>query len=172
MRRTDKLRECVAVGECRPGHRSSKDTRRWCKGRIGVEHQWAWSQSVVKGADAATGERGFWVEHESCSGCGREKLHWPAFRRCHCGTLMQKPEPSPALIAKWGRKSASMRNYGPRVCMACGYEPSDEIAEEFVGGTYRKVRPRVPCKCEIEARKASNRIRHDRSNCTASTNSK
>ena len=40
----DAQRECVQVGECRPAHRSTKDTRHWCKGRVGIPHTWEWQR--------------------------------------------------------------------------------------------------------------------------------
>lgn len=41
-RRGNQERECVAIGECRPKHRAKKPTRRWCKGKVGIEHDWQW----------------------------------------------------------------------------------------------------------------------------------
>ncbi len=38
----DKVRECVAIGECRPPAKSKKDTKRWCGGKPGRTHRFAW----------------------------------------------------------------------------------------------------------------------------------
>lgn len=47
----DRVRACVAIGECRPPARSKKNTKRWCGGKPGREHQWAWvvSSSLPNG---------------------------------------------------------------------------------------------------------------------------
>lgn len=42
QRTSNHQRGCVAVGECQPPHIGSKDTRHYCKGKVGVEHQWRW----------------------------------------------------------------------------------------------------------------------------------
>lgn len=42
-RAVDAERTCIQVGECRPRHVSSKSTRRWCKGKVGREHDWQWT---------------------------------------------------------------------------------------------------------------------------------
>lgn len=50
-------------GPARAQHRSKKDTRRWCRGKPGVEHQLVVTLSDVRGLPKL-------VQH--CSSCGRE----------------------------------------------------------------------------------------------------
>lgn len=156
----DKERECIALGECRPRHASRKDTRRWCRGRVGVEHQWQLRGGKLHSVDQKTGELGFTNEREQCAACGREKFRYPLPRRCHCGVVMTEPEPSAAQVEKWGRARA-MRGRRP-ICTACHYEPSFDIPEWFVNGAYQPERARTKCECEIAAAKAANREKYQR----------
>lgn len=58
-----------------PKHKAKKDTRRWCRGRVGVQHEPEWRKSV----------RGPWSEH-ACRACGRIMdycFKW--HRNCICG---------------------------------------------------------------------------------------
>ena len=42
-------------------HRSHKDTKRWCRGKVGVKHKWA-----------RYGDR--WYIHDVCTVCGKRYL--------------------------------------------------------------------------------------------------
>src|SRR5271165_530401 len=51
-------------GPSEPAHRSSKNTRRWCKGKVGREHKLVTSLIVES--------YGFPYVVRHCSGCGKE----------------------------------------------------------------------------------------------------
>lgn len=115
----DRTRECIADGHCRPRHRSAKNMRRWCRGRVGVEHSWAWVplkefrkyrrgdyETHSDGSTRRYFKGGFWrrVEMQECSACQRIGEARRSF--CHCGELMVEDER--------GRFNAILR------CPGCG----------------------------------------------------
>lgn len=58
--------------EVDPKHRSSKDTKRWCKGRIGVEHATVWKDHWYN-FEARSSKRGLASREElACVECGRQ----------------------------------------------------------------------------------------------------
>jgi hypothetical protein len=77
---------CREAGECRPPHRSRKNRRDWCKGRVGIPHTWEWLRS----RDDVDRERRFGMrynritEHPVCFGC--EKIDFRSRSYCRlCG---------------------------------------------------------------------------------------
>lgn len=67
----DAHRECIAVGECRPRHNSRKDTKRWCKGRVGVPHIWLFEESVQTRFGVPLAPTRWRYESVRCFGCGK-----------------------------------------------------------------------------------------------------
>lgn len=85
-------RACVARGECRPKHRASKDTARWCKGKRGVEHQYEWRAydslpNHFHGHRTPTPE----VEWQMrvCATCGRQEWQTRYIHKA-CGGLVHR----------------------------------------------------------------------------------
>jgi ribosomal protein L37E len=113
--------DCVEVGECRPKHRGTKDTRRWCKGRVGVPHTWEWLRDRN---DAEREQRMGLVynritEHPVCFGC--EKVDFKSRSYCAlCG------EPWPNLHHEMSRLVWRLRP-----CERCG------------AASFTRVRPRA-----------------------------
>lgn len=76
---------CKAVEVVRPEapapHRSRKDTKRWCKGKVGREHAYRWILSPIR---FGTQPPSWW--EELCETCGR-KARWctRGFKECICG---------------------------------------------------------------------------------------
>lgn len=73
-----------------PRHRSRKDTKRWCRGKVGVEHRYEWVRDERRDyAHALRGERTpdekmWW--HRRCSECLREAEYCAGFfGECICG---------------------------------------------------------------------------------------
>ncbi len=60
----------------RPRKANKKDTRRWCRGKLGLEHRYHWQPKSGS----------HWFE-EVCSGCGKQR-RWCGgwFRTCICGS--------------------------------------------------------------------------------------
>lgn len=81
---------CIEVGECRPKHRSSKDTHRWCKGRVDIPHTWEWQrQRTHLEIEQRMGLRYNRITEEPvCFGCGKID-----FRRRHYCRLCGEPWP-------------------------------------------------------------------------------
>lgn len=85
----DAQRDCVAVGECRPPHHGSKNTRHYCKGKIGVEHQWRWMRCATIPNESYYHKRhGNAITYERlvCIVC--MKLDYRTRERCSCCTAM------------------------------------------------------------------------------------
>lgn len=139
-RQSDAERDCVAAGECRPPHHSRKDKRRWCRGKPGIEHQWAWRRlqdlpNASRPPQLSAEQRARLIERqglgalseiEVCEAChkraGQTRL------RCHCGALIP---------------SGERGRYRERSCPACGYRPHWYPRH----GQPRQLRPR--CQCEL-----------------------
>jgi hypothetical protein len=81
MRQVNADRECVANGFCRPSHRSSKATGRWCMGHIGVPHLYMWERKTDGYANNVASR---WLHDERvCFVCGRkEHRHRVTCRVC------------------------------------------------------------------------------------------
>lgn len=94
-RKKNKDRECVETGECRPPHAGSKDTRHYCKGKVGVEHQWRWMRCVDIPNDSFHGRRrseSIIRERLVCVVC--MKLDYRARDRCaHCLMILGTDDP-------------------------------------------------------------------------------
>lgn len=61
----------VHNGPSVPKHRSGKDTKRWCFGKVGREHEYrCFAQNIGTGA----GEIRYYAL--CCSHCGKEKARW------------------------------------------------------------------------------------------------
>lgn len=118
----DKHRECIEQGHCRPRHQSKKDCASWCKGRVGVEHDWEW-RPVIDAADGARfgtfldgrvrfrnegDEHGWAVERQHCLCCGRRGA---TRKRCHCGELLTPLKTG----SRWRYDRFESH------CAACGY---------------------------------------------------
>lgn len=106
-------RECISAGECRPQHRSSKDTRRWCKGVDGREHCWQWvfRHELANANRRLAHGRGIVWQQQVCDGCGKQR-GWSAMRPVHlfCGTPVEKTRTSerqakvgPSVLVQWFR---------------------------------------------------------------------
>lgn len=65
-----------------PKHRSSKDTKRWCKGKVGREHDYVWV------AYRPFERPSFDASIQECSKC--HKLLWKTWVRGHM-PLKKKP---------------------------------------------------------------------------------
>jgi hypothetical protein len=71
MRQINASRECVADGFCRPTHRSSKPTGRWCMGHVGVSHLYMWERKSCGYANVVASR---WLHEERiCFMCGRKE---------------------------------------------------------------------------------------------------
>lgn len=143
----DQSRTCIAIGECRPAHQPKKDRTTWCRGRVGVEHQWDWLQCDryrsygrpfrVSGANRPMFRsnlddiHGYSLEMKHCHGCGRDGSYR---HRCHCGEYLVRAEtgqrwdyylvcPGCLYTPDWPRIYAGMSSewqYTPdRPCHAC-----------------------------------------------------
>ena len=92
IRSVDATRECIAVGECRPTHRATKDRRHWCKGRVGMAHEWRWTPEDRLPNTNRYGRRHRSVitrERLVCVECGRQD--WATRQRCaDCGTFIRR----------------------------------------------------------------------------------
>lgn len=82
----DKYRECVSIGECRPPHKASKNTRDWCKGRIGIPHMYMYEPDhrFMYRHQARPNWRWFF-ESLVCFGCGRIDTMWARITCRDCG---------------------------------------------------------------------------------------
>lgn len=102
---------CVEVGECRPAHRGSKDTRHWCKGRVGIPHTWEWlrqrSQIELEQRYRMTYNR--ITEEPICFGCSKVDSRRRHYCR-HCG------EPWPTLHHEMPPRM--LWHFAP--CVRCG----------------------------------------------------
>lgn len=160
MKQLDKQRECVALGECRPRHSSKKDTRRWCRGREGIEHHWEWRARQLSSL-RQPGEMGYQVEEEYCRACERPRDRYAFYtlkdrRRCHCGELMRRLEVS---YQHPSGPDVSCRNAAR--CDACAYEPSSYLPTVWVNGREELAIPRRRCQCEAAAEKAAKRAHYE-----------
>jgi hypothetical protein len=81
---------CIEVGECRPRHRGGKDTRHWCKGRVGIPHTWEWlrQRGEVEREQRYGIRYNRITEEPVCFGCGKIE-----FRRRHYCRLCGEPWP-------------------------------------------------------------------------------
>jgi hypothetical protein len=155
QREVDASRQCVAVGECRPPHRSKKDTRRWCRGKVGVEHQWAWvRRSELPNAHILSRRResdedrrdriaieglGKHEEVHVCRSCGKQPFEWRDV--CHCGVVMVDV------------KSEGER-YGHSECPSCGYDVRWRHKTRWINRKWVLYgEPRPKCACELPKRK-------------------
>lgn len=76
-------RRCITIGECRPRARSSKNTRDWCRGRVGIPHAYMYDEP----ANHRYGARDRWVRQEQvCFGCGRQEYRGARTRCRQCGS--------------------------------------------------------------------------------------
>lgn len=86
-------RDCVLEGECRPRHASRKSTARWCKGKVGREHEWVWVNEQTLSNTSRHPRFHPAVERQTqvCTRCKKQKL-WLKRRRIHvrCGGLFEK----------------------------------------------------------------------------------
>jgi len=80
-----------------PRHATRKDTKRWCRGRVGVEHQYAWQRSRKHDyGRVPPPEPGWYIE--ACSLCGRQRNWcWSGWngtrsRKCICGQHTKERE--------------------------------------------------------------------------------
>lgn len=148
----DKDRECVADGHCRPPHRSRKDRARWCRGKVGVEHQWQWVDAEDLPNATNNGKRkpfygerlGYRRERRVCITCSKQ--HVDTRRVCHCGTVF--------VISETGR----YRAYSAGHCPSCDYM-RDWHEGKWVYVTTNRGKKRTgsqispphkpPCRCEM-----------------------
>lgn len=138
----DKHRECVSEGHCRPRHQSRKNRSRWCKGRVGVEHDWQWvdegdiPNTSFNRSRGKWGERlGYRRERRVCQSCGRQSYDTRC--RCHCGVLFE----SDGKRVSW--LSATF-------CPACDYM-KDWREGRWRGRDCIQQPYKPPCKCESAA---------------------
>ena len=134
-RQGDANRECVARGECRPRARASKNRKRWCAGKPGREHRWAWvtrrSLPNAGGWEGAIYERRGGAssvrEQLVCLACGRQD---DTRTRClNCGEANGWVSiTSPASYEVRGVIKWAWSHH--RVCKSC-----DQVEGEAVGIT-------------------------------------
>jgi hypothetical protein len=101
---------CIEVGECRPKHQGGRNTRLWCKGRVGIPHTWEWQQqrSDVEREQHMGLTYHRITEVPICFGCNKIDFRFRSY--CvDCG------EPWPTLIHE-GRGARFMT----RPCVRCG----------------------------------------------------
>lgn len=63
----------IHVEEIGPRHRAKKDKRNWCKGKIGVEHDYQVSDETRQLNSQHYPSRIFHTLWIRCAGCGRKK---------------------------------------------------------------------------------------------------
>jgi len=82
----DAYRTCVSEGECRPAHRSSKNTRDFCKGREGIPHAWLWERwrHEIQLEQLYGGTWNRVTECQVCFGCGKRRWEHRSYCRL-CG---------------------------------------------------------------------------------------
>jgi hypothetical protein len=104
---------CVDTGECRAPRRGGKNTRHWCKGRVGIPHTWEWQRQR---GDLEREQR-FGItyhrvtEERVCFGC--EKIDYRYRYYCRrCG------EPWPEL--RYARTDGRRRYLDWLPCIRCG----------------------------------------------------
>lgn len=138
----DKQRECIERGHCSPRHRSSKNRARWCRGKVGVEHDWKWvdqgdlANSMWRGPKATWGPAlGYRYEIRVCATCQRQD--WGRRNRCHCGELLV-------------RQGDGL--FSPSYCAACGYDPNQQSRRAWREGKVWKSEDIAwrPCRCEVK----------------------
>jgi hypothetical protein len=107
----DKHPSCVDIGECRPKHRGRKDTRQWCKGRVGIPHTWEWvRQRNQVEIEQRLGMRYNRITEEPvCFGCGKVEFR----RRHYCA---QCGEPWPELH----HRVPGTHRWDTMPCVRCG----------------------------------------------------
>jgi hypothetical protein len=106
--------DCVEVGECRPRHQGSKNTRHWCKGRVGIPHTWEWrrERSDVEREQRMGLTYNRITEVPVCFGCDKVDRRY----RHYCG---QCGEPWPEL-QNTRTRYGTMRRVGWKPCVRCG----------------------------------------------------
>jgi hypothetical protein len=113
-------RACVEAGECRPAARSSKDTRRWCRGREGIPHAYLWE------ADPAWA-RFCWDRWERripiCFGCGRKDFRW----RTRCAVCGSPPRHVWTDLRGDGYRA--IRSEGPFCLCPAYYHPAAALGD-------------------------------------------
>jgi hypothetical protein len=154
-------RTCVQHGECRPKHVSGKSTRHWCKGKVGVEHDWQWvnpsslpnrfhvQRRPMTAEDKAKHEAkhglGYLSEVQVCARCSKQQVYGYGRKRCHCGALMEpRPTPRRRWVSEWR-------------CPSCAYVVGGVIETghwQWVDASRTKkvwvdtTPPRALCECE------------------------
>jgi hypothetical protein len=104
---------CVETGECRAPRRGGKNTRQWCKGRVGTPHTWEWARH----RDELAREQFLHLtynritERPVCFACSKEDVRYRHYCR-QCG------EPWPAL--RHGRATLGRRWADYLPCVRCG----------------------------------------------------
>lgn len=122
---------CVDVGECRPAHRGGKDTRHWCKGRIGIPHTWEW----LRQRGDIEREQRFGVQYNRiteepvCFGCTKID-----FRHRHYCRQCGEPWPTLTHVRGWyTHRGVAHRSLVVAPCVRCGAPWS---VRERVGGVW------------------------------------
>jgi hypothetical protein len=74
-------------------HRSSKNTRRWCKGVVGREHK---PECVPHGEQS----RGYDWRNWQCTACGKVLAHYWPLRLTGTDGSVTEPEPKPDWVTR------------------------------------------------------------------------
>lgn len=72
--------QCIEQGYCRPKHRATKDTKRWCKGKPGRLHRFLWQEDLPYVRTGWIDRRRYVLEHPVCLDCGKHGVGYR--RRC------------------------------------------------------------------------------------------
>lgn len=68
-----------------PKHQAKKNTKRWCRGKVGVEHRFEWIHDTRYDYQLKSDPRTWWWT-EKCIACGKHDRYCMAmFSVCICG---------------------------------------------------------------------------------------
>lgn len=63
--------QCITEGYCPPKHRGHRDTKRWCRGKVGREHRYQWHADLLNWLYARLMR--YMIEHPVCLDCGKHR---------------------------------------------------------------------------------------------------
>lgn len=81
--------DCAAAGYCEPRpQRAKKDTKKWCRGKVGISHQPVSARRQYGDrfpCHVSDGPRGRYIHcwhQEECASCGKILNYWPDRKLC------------------------------------------------------------------------------------------
>ncbi len=103
-------------GHCRPSHKSKKDTKRWCKGKPGVEHDYRWVAyedlpnapyqfKDTSRPDYRNKAELVW-EFQVCAACGKQRYPTRNTHR-NCGGVVTSTKQTRIIQTTWGKHHQS-----------------------------------------------------------------